>query len=129
MSVLKMKYKLLICDVLTFKLSVCKLKRVMKTVELLDAVVHLKPIKFRHLSLLKWDNLKDCIGVFNKYTNGEQIILSAVQQVLQNMGTAITNFYASPGGQNLIGILLHSNSSELSTVQKILGSLIGAGRK
>lgn len=123
----KLNYPKIVWNIITFRLSIKTIRRVLKTVDVLSRVIHLKPIKFHEFRLLTHDNLKDCIMMFNKYTNGPHIVPDQIFGVLRTMSQIIARTYSDVNANNLIGVLLKTNSPEFKVVRTIMESLSKIG--
>jgi len=120
---MKMKYFLILSDVIHGKISISELKNMKKTLETLQSLTKLKKIKFRYLKLLNRENLTTCCNQYNRYTNGKQIPIDVIYKDLDWVADKIKELNES--GFSLASMITGSNGKDLSLIPTLLRGIKG----
>ena len=115
---MKMKYFLILSDVIHGKISISELKNMKNTLETLQSLTKLKKVKFRYLQLLNRENLTICCNQYNRYTNGKKIPIDVVYQDLDWIADKLKELNES--GFSLANLLSGSSGKDLSLLPTLL---------
>ena len=115
---MKIKYFLILSDLIHGKISISELKNMKKTLETLQSLKKLKRVKFRYLKLLNRENLTICYNQYNRYTNGKEIPIDVIYKDLDWIADKLKELHES--GFSLAKLLIGSSGKDLSLLPTLL---------